>query len=1109
MKSIVLGILMGAIALPTHAQNLVVPDATLGNDRSIVEPRPGFDAIKGGATRGTGLFHSFSEFGVGDRGSVEFVARPEIQNIFARVTGGNGSNILGAIGTAIEKGDGSLGSTTANLFLLNPNGIVFGPNARLNLAGSFLATTASSFRFGGDQAFSAVNPQNAPLLTVSAPIGLQFGQRVGGIEVKGATLTRSSIGQSLALVGGTVNITNSTIQNLGGGQIELGAIGSDAQVALTSGLNGIELIYPDKLELKDIALSNSTVQTVIANLPARPTAFGDLKIRGRSIAANNSFIVYFNTAGSQKGVLPGVLRLNASSNLLLSTGAVVFAGGNDTNVPVADISIKTNDLRLRNRASILSGNDFGAGGNIAIEAQGDILIEGSPTDASSIATVNLSGGSINTSEIKISAKSVTLTDGAIINSILSGNEPGQAGDVTIDVQESIRVLGEGEFPSNISSSAAARQGNVGSVKLNAQKIEVRDGGSIAVVGSAGTTGNLLIQASDSVTITGTTKAGIASEIKNVTFRSSPDNYPLISDDSVEGFGVRIAAKSLLLSDGAQIITISSGNGDSRGISIDTDALVVDATASKSFLKEDGRTAGFNLTQISTTKLNGTGDAGDIRIRARTVAVLAGGTIESNIAKFDSSSSGNPRTAPEVFQGKVGDIIIDATESILVQGAGSQTFTPETSLFPSSKINNTISIGGYAKGGVVRLNTKNLQIRDGGAVQSDLLGRGEAGAVEINVAENITVAGIGNDAIEGYASNISSFAGPLSLGDSGSVSIRAKSLNLEEGGYLSVANRGIGNAGRLSVNVNGDILVSGVSKNGDRSQINSSTTSLTSESQAIYIAELSRFGIDTSKAVTETLGDGGDIEIQAGSLRISDRAIIRAISDGLGQAGDIKINLNDRLIANNADITATSEKTSGGNIDLTARAIVLRNNANIKTSVASGDGQGGNIQLKAGGIVLLEDSDILAFARDGQGGNISLFTSALLTRTYKPSDPASNLETLDTNDFVDINATGRTSGIVTIPELNPLQNNRPEITPTLIDTDQVLSRSCLTRNPKTGKFIITGTGGLPPKPGDPPISTYSTLPVGTETTIAEADNLYTLTNGQVVIGKACQTAEVKS
>ncbi|NJM47411.1 MAG: filamentous hemagglutinin N-terminal domain-containing protein [Alkalinema sp. RU_4_3] len=116
MRCFVVGVLMGAIALPAQAQNLVIPDTTLGAERSVIENRSGFDAITGGATRGTGLFHSFSEFNVGDRASVQFVVRPEIQNIFARVTGGNASNILGAIGTGIEKGDGSLTGTTASCF---------------------------------------------------------------------------------------------------------------------------------------------------------------------------------------------------------------------------------------------------------------------------------------------------------------------------------------------------------------------------------------------------------------------------------------------------------------------------------------------------------------------------------------------------------------------------------------------------------------------------------------------------------------------------------------------------------------------------------------------------------------------------------------------------------------------------------------------------------------------------------------------------------------------------------------------------------------------------------------------------------------------------------
>ncbi|NJM47412.1 MAG: hypothetical protein HC860_15655 [Alkalinema sp. RU_4_3] len=255
--------------------------------------------------------------------------------------------------------------------------------------------------------------------------------------------------------------------------------------------------------------------------------------------------------------------------------------------------------------------------------------------------------------------------------------------------------------------------------------------------------------------------------------------------------------------------------------------------------------------------------------------------------------------------------------------------------------------------------------------------------------------------------------------------------------------------------------------------------------------------------SEVTGDGGTIGIAGGTLRISGGARISAFSNGQGDSGSIDVVLRDRAILNNGEIETTSEKTTGGNISLTSKAIVLRNDSNIKTNIASGSGQGGSIRLKADGIVLLDDSDLLAFARDGQGGNISLFTQALLTRTYRPSSPGTNLETLDKNGLVDINATGRISGIITLPEFNPLQNNRPEFTPSLIDTDNILSRSCLARNPKTGKFYVTGIGGLPPKPGDRPLSTYSTLPVGGETMIAEAEGIYPLDNGQVVTGRVCK------
>ncbi|NEP21135.1 MAG: filamentous hemagglutinin N-terminal domain-containing protein [Moorea sp. SIO3I6] len=216
-------ILVSSILIPNIATAQISSDGTLS---TTVTSDDGVNfLIEKGVRTWDHLFHSFSEFSVPSNGSAFFNNAGDIVNIFSRVTGGNIYNIDGLI-----RANGN-----ANLFLINPAGIIFGENASLNIGGSFLATTAESVVFGDGIEFSATEPNQAPLLTINITPGLQMGTNPGNITVVGPGHTlngsiftpfdRSNLGSqlqvqpgnTLALVG---LIESSLIQanaNLGNG----------------------------------------------------------------------------------------------------------------------------------------------------------------------------------------------------------------------------------------------------------------------------------------------------------------------------------------------------------------------------------------------------------------------------------------------------------------------------------------------------------------------------------------------------------------------------------------------------------------------------------------------------------------------------------------------------------------------------------------------------------------------------------------------------------------------------------------------------------------------------------------------------------------------------
>jgi filamentous hemagglutinin family protein len=175
----------------------ITPD---GNLPTYVTRSSNVWEITGGAQAGRNLFHSFSEFSVPTGNTAYFNNAPAIENIFSRVTGGSLSNIDGLV-----RANG-----TANLFLLNPNGILFGPNARLEIGGSFTASTANRFVFADGTQFNATDTQSSPLLTVSTPLGVQYGtQTFGTINNAGNLAVQPK--ENLTLFGTTVTSTGQLI----------------------------------------------------------------------------------------------------------------------------------------------------------------------------------------------------------------------------------------------------------------------------------------------------------------------------------------------------------------------------------------------------------------------------------------------------------------------------------------------------------------------------------------------------------------------------------------------------------------------------------------------------------------------------------------------------------------------------------------------------------------------------------------------------------------------------------------------------------------------------------------------------------------------------------
>ncbi|MEA5603513.1 S-layer family protein [Nostoc sp. UHCC 0252] len=671
--------------MPVSAQ--VIPDSTLNT--TVSQSGNNFTIINGNQV-GSNLFHSFSQFSVPSNGSAFFNNAADVQNIFSRVTGGSVSNIDGLI-----KANGS-----ANLFLLNPSGIIFGANAQLNIGGSFIGTTAQSIKFSDGAEFSAINLQNAPLLTMNVPIGLQFGSNPGAIVVQGSghnaqlgdSLQVSGLnlgtrglqlqpGKTLALLGGNVALDGGLL-SAPGGQIELGSI-TNGSVALNSIPEGFALSYPNASSFGDIQI---TQRALASTRDLSGHWGGAIQIQGKQVSIRDGSLILVQNRSNQTA---GDIAINATESLQIIGKSPDFKSSssliNETISPGAagNIIVTTPQLNIDGGGYILNRTFSTApGGNIAIntdEMRVNGFAFGDPSAFRAVSQIlAASYGTGKGGNVDISTQNLSILAGG--NIAARPYASGNGGDLIVKA-DTIQVTNEGAPKGlyfSLLSTATFGSGNAGDLKIDTRKLSVQAGGRVSASSIiSGNAGSLTINASESIDVNGVKDAQNPSYIGTAV-------RPVFGVSRATSGNTTINTPLLTISNGATVFVQNLGFGKAGTLNIQANTLRLDNGASISASTKAGGGGNTNLQlrdlllmrhgSFISAEAGGSGNGGNITLNAPNIVGLENSDIIAN-----------------AVQGKGGNIQI-TTQGIIGLKYRSQ-LTPENDITASSQfgVNGTVQV----------------------------------------------------------------------------------------------------------------------------------------------------------------------------------------------------------------------------------------------------------------------------------------------------------------------------------------------------------------------------------------------------------------------------------
>jgi filamentous hemagglutinin family protein len=840
----------------------ISPDTTLGTQRSVVTPlNPQLDRIEGGATRGVNLFHSFQEFNVGNGRAAYFANPTGIENILSRVTGTNPSNIFGKLGV--------LGN--ANLFLINPNGILFGPNAQLDIGGSFFASTASSFKFPDESEFSATKPTAPPLLTVNVTPGLQW-----GASQPGATIT---------------NIGNLTT----GQDLTLFADKLDLQGQLQAAKD-LTLLAQDSVRVRD---SFTT--------PFLAQAGGNLTIQGNRgidiLALVHPTHIPFMSGGNlsliSDGIISGDARFSSGGSFSIRSVSGKLANMISKHDPIisasGDVDVVANYTGAS--LSVESKENIRFGGNINITGPDTSTLPAGP-DTATLSTRSalimrsgqstLAYGGVNSRGVPVSSNGSVPAGITIAGNVIVRPFNGVGGIVTL----------------------SAASGNVSTrlISTNGQRTPVNylpfftkpneaNGGEISLFAANGSisTGNLLSFSSSK-----SSRAADGGNISLFAANGSITTGSLYSDS---------VSKSSSASNGGNISLFALNGSITTGNVRSSSDSILDSASNGGL---DSASTGGNITVFAPNGSISTGD-----LYSYSSSYSGSGNQGGNISLFAANSI------------TIGFLNSSSTSYFgsAANGGNISLFAANGSITTSSLNSHSLSDSGKAgNGGNINISTANGNITTRYLGSSSLSFDGSAangGNISLFAANgNITTIDLSSSSSSDFGSRV----------QGGNISLFASNGSITTGNLYSSSFSTFGsaaNGGNISLFATngsittGDVYSDSSSFAGSGGQGGNITLFATNTLQLLRQAEYD-FNIGAFRWVpggsinsTGALGSG-NITIVSNAPLALDNSVISSDTFGSGRGGEIWISAPSISLTGGAQISASTHSSGqGGNITLIA------------------------------------------------------------------------------------------------------------------------------------------------------------------------------------------------